>query len=298
MEFREARSLAVLAKTESLAKTAKFVNLTPAAVHKQLKNLESELGVTLYEKTGRTIHLTQAATVLLPHLEEFLSTYDAINAVITDWKGLRSGFIRIGVNPAASTVLLPSLLRKYRELWPKVTVMLDVDTGVNLSNRVGNRSLDLALGIWDDAGRTPVVSRMTWQYPIVPVASPELKIECKQIRELSSYTLVRIPQGILASWVDTYLKSHKFRAGEVLVVNNSHTMNAMICAGLGFGFMPKWAVDPELKAGKLQVLPCKERLLLGTVDLISVKYGHLSPAVQAFIDLARGFSWPHLELLS
>lgn len=297
MEFREARSLAILAKTESLAKTAKIVNLTPAAVHKQLKNLESELGVTLYEKSGRTIHLTQAATVLLPHLEEFLSAHAAIDAAVTDWKGLRSGFIRIGVNPAASTVLLPSLLRTYRELWPKVTVMLDVDTSVNLSNRVGNRSLDLALGIWDDAGGTQLVSRMTWQYPIVPVASQELQIECKQVRELSSHTHIRLPQGILATWVDTYLKSHKFRAREVLVVNNSHTMNAMICAGLGFGFMPKWAVDAELQSGKLRVLPCKERLLLGTVNLIRVKYGHFSPAVQAFINLARGFSWPHLQLL-
>jgi len=46
------------------------------------------------------------------------------------------------------------------------------------------------------------------------------------------------------------------------VVNNFHTMNAMICAGLGFGFMPKWAVDSELQSGKLRVLPWKERPLL------------------------------------
>ena len=298
MEFREARSLAVLAQTESLAKTAKIVNLTPAAVHKQLKNLEHELGVTLYEKSGRAIQLTQAATLLLPHLEELLASYEAINAAVTDWKGLRRGFIRIGVNPATSTILLPSLLRAYRELWPRVTVMLDIDGGVSLSNRVANRSLDLGLGLWDEPGQTRVVSRMRWEYEIVPIASPELHVESTQIRDLSRHVHIRGPHNTtLATWIDAYLKRHGFQPNEAMVVNNSQTVSALVRAGLGFGFLPMWVVAAEIEAGQLQVIPCKERPLMGTLDLISTRSGYVSPPVNALIDLARAHdSWKRLQL--
>ncbi len=299
MEFREARSLAVLAQTESIAKTAKIVNLTPAAVHKQLKNLEAELGVRLYEKSGRSIHLTQAARVLLPHLEELLSTHDALNAAVTEWKGLRSGFIRIGVNPATSTVLLPSLLRDFRALWPRITVALDVDTGLALSNRVANRSLDLALGLWDDPGHSRVISRACWEYPIVPLASPDLGFAGTRLRDLSSYVHIRLPaQGsILSGWIDAHLKRHDCRPSETLIANNAHTIAGLLCAGLGFGLLPLWTVAAEVEAGRLRVLPCSERPLAGTLDLIGVKSGYISPPVQAFIDLARGHTaWSRLGL--
>ncbi len=66
MELRELRSLVTLAENGSITRTAEKLNLSAAAIHKQLKILEDELGVRLYEKAGRQLRLTQAAEVILP----------------------------------------------------------------------------------------------------------------------------------------------------------------------------------------------------------------------------------------
>src|SRR5262245_42327245 len=61
MEIRELRSLVMLKELGSLTKSAERLNLSAAAIHKQLKVLEAELGVQLYEKAGRRLRLTSAA---------------------------------------------------------------------------------------------------------------------------------------------------------------------------------------------------------------------------------------------
>ena len=70
MELKELRSLVALSELGSISLAAGYLHLSPPAIHKQLKTLESELGVRLYEKAGRQLQLTQAAEVLLPYLKD------------------------------------------------------------------------------------------------------------------------------------------------------------------------------------------------------------------------------------
>ena len=67
MEFRELRSLVALAESSSITLTAEKLCPSPGAIHKQLKTLEQEMGVRLYEKVGRRLQLTQATEMMLPY---------------------------------------------------------------------------------------------------------------------------------------------------------------------------------------------------------------------------------------
>src|SRR5690242_12980608 len=99
MELRELRSLITLAELGSLATAAERLHLSAAAIHKQLKVLEVELGVQLYERIGRTLKLTQAAEVLLPYSKDLLAQHDAALEAMEEWKGLKRGVVRIGAGP-------------------------------------------------------------------------------------------------------------------------------------------------------------------------------------------------------
>src|SRR5258708_5191458 len=125
MEFRQLRSLVALADLGGIARVAEKLHLSPPAIHKQLKLLEAELGVQLYEKVGRNLRLTQAAEILLPYSRDLLAGHDGAIAALEEWKGLGRGIVRVGAGPATSVYLLPGLLRKYRRAFPKVDLLIE-----------------------------------------------------------------------------------------------------------------------------------------------------------------------------
>ncbi|MBL8221065.1 MAG: LysR family transcriptional regulator [Bryobacterales bacterium] len=298
MEFREARSLALLARTQSLAQTAEQVNLTPAAVHKQIKNLEREFGVRLYEKLGRNVRLTQAAHIVLPYLEEMLSQYDSIGSALTDWKGLKRGSVRIGSNPAVSSYLMPSLLGKFRHDWPGVTPVLDVGTSSGLLDQLARRSLDVVVGHWDEPMDDRVRARARWEYDIVLVTSLAEVPRRVRLRELNRYPFVQLPLGgQLGNLIDAYSREHGLEPAETTVVNNSHTIISMIRVGLGIAMLPMWSVASDVHSGALRVIRQAERPLTAQMGVLTARSGYVPPPVTAFIELARKHSWKHLRLL-
>lgn len=295
MEFREVRSLVALGRFESIARAAQEVNLTPAAVHKQIKNLESEFGMSMYEKSGRGVQLTQAAHAILPHLEALLAQHDAVMSVLTDWKGVGPGVLRIGANPAISGVLIPRLLQLYRREWPDVAPEVEVEGSGTLLDHVANHSLDLAIGIWDDSARTRVNRPMRWEYKLVAVAS-EPWPEAMRLRDLSRETFVLLPvETYLGRWVDDYLARQGCRPARTILAGSSHTIISMIRHGLGIGLLPGWAVAREVAEGHLHIINLKDPALMGTLDLITPKTGYTPKAVRAFIELALREGDEHLR---
>lgn len=287
MEFREIRSLVALADLESIARAAQAVNLTPAAVHKQLKNLEAELGIPLYEKVGRGVQLTPPALAVLPHFKDILARYDGVLSVTSDWKGLGQGQLRIGANPAISGFLIPRLLHAFRAAWPEVTPVLEVEGSATLLQNLLNRNLDLAIGIWSDEDRASVNHQMRWEYEVVPVSHRRFPAGTR-LRSLSREPFVRLPPNtFLGRWVDAYLARHGCQPTETMYVNSSHTMISLIRGGLGIGLVPRWAIAPELASGDLHVIPLKEPRLVGMLDLITAKGGYVPRSVESFIALAR-----------
>jgi len=287
MEFREIRSLVALAELESIARTAQAVNLTPAAVHKQIKNLEAELGIPLYEKVGRGVRLTPPALAILPHLKELLARYDGVLSVTSDWKGLGQGQLRIGANPAISGFLIPRLLRAFREAWPEVTPVLEVEGSATLLHNITNRSLDLAVGIWSDEDLAGVNHTMRWEYEVVAVSHRPFPSGTR-LRALSKEPFVRLPPStFLGRWVDAYLTRHGCQPTETMYVSSSHTMISLVRAGLGVGLLPRWAVAGEIASKALHVIPVKEPRLVGMLDLITPKGGYVPRSVESFIALAR-----------
>src|SRR5260370_29488918 len=145
MEFRQLRSLVALADLGGIARVAEKLHLSPPAIHKQLKLLEAELGVQLYEKLGRRLRLTQAAEILLPYSRDLIAEHDAVIAAIGEWRGLKRGIVRVGAGPASSVYLLPELLRKYRRAFPKVDLFVETGDRLALVEKFTTGSLDLAL---------------------------------------------------------------------------------------------------------------------------------------------------------
>ena len=112
-----------VAELGSLSLAAQQLHLSPPAIHKQLKILEAELGVPLYEKVGRRLQITQPAEVLLPYLKDLLAQYDSALSALEEWKGMKRGLVRIGTGP--TSYILPIILKKFRRENPGVELLVE-----------------------------------------------------------------------------------------------------------------------------------------------------------------------------
>jgi DNA-binding transcriptional LysR family regulator len=298
MELREVRSLAVLGRLGSITKTAEQVHLSPAAVHKQIKNLERELGVRLYEKAGRRLHLTQAAVTILPYLQELLAQYDAISMALEEWKGLKRGFVRIGANPAISSYLVPTLLKRFRRKFPDVALSLEVDASGPLVERVVNRSIELALLLSSDLledGRVTFLA--TWEFEIVLVANMPTVPRRAHLASLQDFPFILLkPGNRLEGLIERYLAKNGFRPSVVMTVDNAHTLVSMVQAGLGVSMLPIWAVESDIQNSSLSLVRQREEPLMGKLMLVGARSGYISQPVRAFIDIARETRWKNLRL--
>ncbi len=297
MELHQLRSFVALADIRGIASVSQKLSLSPPAVHKQLKLLEAELGVQLYEKSGRSLRLTQAAELLLPYCRNLLAEHDTAVAAIAEWKGLKRGIIRIGAGPASSVHLLPGLLRTYRRAFPEVDIVVETGNSVGLIEQLRLGSLDLALLVSPQQPTAPGVSvESSWDMEFVFVSALERAPRRCRVSELRRFPFILFRKGSrMQDAIDRYFSELDFHPRVIMAFDNADAIRAMIGAGLGVSLLPFWIVHADLRQGALTLTRQRERSLISKFELVRRESSYIPNPVGAFIDLARRYCFPALK---
>lgn len=301
MGLRELRSLAALADSGSIARTAEKLHLSPPAIHKQLKVLEADLGVRLYERVGRRLQLTQAAEVVLPYLRDLLAQYEAAMSALSEWKGLECGLVRVGAGPAMSSYILPLMLKKFRRNFPGVDLFVETGNSLALLESLSKGSLDLALLVSSGQPEAPTFSVVAeWDFEIVFVSSPHQQVprNCK-ISELRKFPFILFKKGSrVENLIDRYFAEVGFQPRVIMRFDNPEAIKAMMRTGLGISMLPMWTVNADLRKGSLLLVRQRERPLMSKLALLSRKSSFVASPVRAFTELARAFECKNPRLIS
>ena len=292
MEFRELRSLMALAESGSITVTAERLCLSPGAVHKQLKSLEQELGVTLYERVGRQLQLTQATDVVLPYLKEMMVQYDSAVAALGEWRGMKRGIVRIGAGPTLSSYILPQLLRKFRRSHPSVELTVETGNTPVLLESLAKGAIDLALLVSTLMEGPAVTIEAHWKYELVLVSHrPHTTGHC-HLAELKSFPFILFHKGSrMQEPIDRYFAANDLEPRVIMRFDSAESIKAMIRAGLGISMLPLWTVDADLKTKQLSLIRQEDPPLLSNIALVSRKSAFVPRAAQAFIAEARDIAW-------
>jgi DNA-binding transcriptional LysR family regulator len=298
MELRGLRSLVILKESGSLTKCAEQLNLSAAAIHKQLKVLEEELSVRLYEKAGRRLRLTQAAEVLLPHVRSLLAQYDAALSALDEWKGLKRGTVRIGTGPTMSSYILPPLLEKFRGLYSDVELYVETGRIQQLAEALAGGSVDLIILVSSEVtDRSYFKVERTWDFEIVLVSGSRQFPKGCRMSDLKKLPFILYKEGSLFEGViDRYFADFGFRPRAIMRFDNAEAIKAMTRLGYGVSALPMWIVNPELKDKKLFLIRQRERPLYGKIALVTRSAGYIPQPVAAFLDIARNWNWSDTPL--
>lgn len=293
MELRELKSLVTLAELGSITATAERLHLTAPAIHKHLKLLQAELGVTLYEKTGRTLRLTQAAEIILPHLKNVLAEYEAALLAVREWKGLKRGSVRIGAGPTFSSYTLPALLKEFRRLHPDIELYVETGHTPFLLDSLSKGALDLVFIVATELMETPDLTvEARWDFEIVLVGKQRISARRAALAQLQKLPFILYKQGsVFENVIARYFTEHGFRPRIAMRSDNAEAIKAMVRAGLGVSMLPAWTVAREVREKRLTVIRQQEPPLLARVALVTRGRGYTAQPVGAFVKVARGWKW-------
>ncbi|HBY58999.1 MAG TPA: hypothetical protein DEH78_04210 [Solibacterales bacterium] len=288
MNFDLLRTLTTVAETGSLAAAAQRLHLTPAAIHKQLKLLEVEFGVPLYEKVGRGIRMSASTALLLPYAESAMAQIAAAHQAIEEWRGVRRGLVRIGSGPTLGSHWLPRLLGKFRGLHPSVVVTVDSGSSEELLTNARLGRIDLALLLAPPGRKESGFEVLaTWRARLVFVTADASLAPDGSLRSLSARPFLGYRKG---SRMDAMVEGHFSRMGiepdTVMRFDNADGIRAMLRTGFGFSLLPAWMVTEDL-AGRLRILGPAGRMPTALVELVRFAESPLSPAARELVRLAR-----------
>src|SRR5262245_43630899 len=124
MELRHLRYFVAVAETENVSKAAIRLRLSQPALSRQIHDLEAELKVALFERTGRNLRLTGAGEDLLAYGKRVLDQTDAFRERARAIGGGKAGVLRVGATPQALQRLFPTIIQRFRRIMPAVELRL------------------------------------------------------------------------------------------------------------------------------------------------------------------------------
>lgn len=237
MSLRGFRTLHAIAQHGSFARAGEAIGLTQSAVSLQVKALEEEFGVKLFDRSRRRPTLTEAGKIVLAKSEEVLTLYDQIPESLSDERSL-AGRLKVGTMPTVLSGALPDALVALNRTHPRIRVHLASGLSGDLVHQVTAGELDVAI--------TPEPSRsqsakLSWS-PLYTdrfwLIAPAKLGHKNQRKLLSEHPFIRLDRRALSGIpIERELRRLGVRVREEMVLGSSETIIKMVQKGLGISIV-------------------------------------------------------------
>lgn len=124
MDIRDMKHFYTIAEEGNISNASKKLNIAQPALSRQMKQLEENLGVQLFERGSRRIKLTEAGLLMRERVEQILELVEGTKNEITELNSGAVGTISIGTVTTSGAILLPNLIEQFHQLYPNVTFQL------------------------------------------------------------------------------------------------------------------------------------------------------------------------------
>jgi DNA-binding transcriptional LysR family regulator len=285
--FHELRVFIAVAEAGSFAKAANVLHSSPPAVTRAVAALEERLGVRLFNRTTRTVHLTEPGARFLEDARRVLGDLDTAEQDVRGEARLASGQLSITASVSFGRTVLQSIVADFTEAHPLVSVaMLLFDRVVDLVDE----GFDLAVRI-SHLPDSSLVSTQIGEVRRMLVASPDYLAKRGtplQPRDLKTHAVITHPT-LLANREWRYINAGKparMALQPRIETNDAHTNIALAEQGKGITIVLSYMVGDALRSGKLVPVLQSYAPPPVPVHLVYAQRRIIAPKVRAFIDFA------------
>jgi LysR family transcriptional regulator, low CO2-responsive transcriptional regulator len=282
--LRQMRVFAAVARNLSFTRAARELHLTQPAVSQQVKLLEQEVGLPLFEQIGRKVQLAPAGAELLRYANQAIELLREAGESLAAMRGLKRGVLKLGAVSTAK-YFAPTLLSAFTPAYPEVTIKFSVGNREEVIKQLADNETDLVI-----MGRPPreleTVAEAFAKHPLVIIASPEHSLAGKrriQLRQLATeHFIIREEGSGTRASMERVFRERGVPVRVMMEVSSNETIKQAVMAGMGVSFISSHTIGLELAAGKLAILDVVGLPIIRDWYVIHLRDKKLSPIPLAF----------------
>ncbi|NLR60260.1 LysR family transcriptional regulator [Chitinophaga polysaccharea] len=254
MELRQLNYFVKAAELSHFTEAAAALYITQSTLSQQIRQLENELGIPLFDRIGKHVSLTEAGSVFLLHARQILLEVEKGKQAIQDLQHLLSGDLRIGVTYAFTSFLLPALAT-FPVQYPGIRMYVEYGTTQSLEAKLRASELDLVLAFHQEAFNKDLEMLELFRSRMVVAVSRKNKLASLKkipLQRLTGMDLIFPSRGFSArDSLDEVLQKNNIQPAVRIEMNDVHSILSLVEKG-------HWATL------------LNERALLGWKNLVAI----------------------------
>jgi DNA-binding transcriptional LysR family regulator len=281
--LRQLRVLSAVARQASVTKAAAELHLTPPAVSMQLKELEIQVGMPLFDRDGRSLSLTTVGEYVLSYARRALAVIKDAQDAVARLRGLEGGVLTVGIVSTAAC-FVPALLARFHAEHPGVDVRLRVGNREQLVALMQANEVDLGV-----MGRPPkewaTRAEPFAMHPHVLVTAPDHPFTRQDSVAASALArenfIIRESGSGTRAALEEYWTEHHLSPMVKMEVASNETIKQAVMAGLGISLLSLHSIGLELRHGLIATPEVQGLPVMRRWHVVNNAAKLLSPAAEA-----------------
>ncbi|HIS84063.1 MAG TPA: LysR family transcriptional regulator [Candidatus Faecivicinus avistercoris] len=273
----------------SYTRAAEKLSLTQPAVSKHIRQLERELGVSIFDRTGPKLRLTPEGKLIVRYAERVIALSDGLRRALAD-RNRAVDRLRVGVTHTSESSIVAEVLARYTEENVNTRITLRTDALASLYEMLKSYQIDIAIvegDVSDPAIRTirldtdDLAVAVSNEHPLA--SRPSVTIDELRRERL----ILRLPSSGTRTLFDANLESRGMSPDDfnvILEVDNIATIKDLVRRNYGVSVLARSACMDELRKGKIRMLPIEDLTMVRQINLL---YHHTFEHAEVLQDIVR-----------
>jgi len=290
MEVRQLQTFCVLAEELNFTRTAERVHTVQSNVTSQIKALEAELGLPLFDRLAKRVVLTEAGRRFRPYAEKALAAMEQ-GARAVKFGTEPAGPLHIYAPESVLTYRLPEVLKLFRKRYPRVELIFRPESATPLCAELECGKIDLAISMSDSVDAEQLSSVRMRSEDVYLFATPDHPlVAAKKVypKDLVDQTLLLTETGCgYRKKLDLQLAAANIRPQHITEFSSVEAIKQCVTAGLGIGLLPEVVIAAELKRKQFVLMNWHAgKMTIGT-HVLWHKDKWVSAAMEAFLEVLK-----------
>jgi len=240
-----------MAETENLTRAAKKLHVSQPALSQQLRDLENRLGTPLFHRTKKKMILNQMGRWVLQAAERVLDELDRVEREIAKAVHGEAGVLRIGMNCVLSYQWVPSVMRRFHEMFPRVELVLN--NSHTFIRDLKSDTYDVVITGFPFE-HCDITQQNLFEDEVVVVSSPDHPMSARKalteadFEDTAVISLVEKSKDVLYQY---YLLPAGVRIRQFMTIEQPEAIIDMVRSGFGVALFPRWSVQKFLDRGEI-----------------------------------------------
>lgn len=260
MNLKKLEAFIMVVEKNSFSEAASSLKSSQPTVSLKIKSLEEDLGFELLDRSASGIRPTAAGMLVYSAAKEIQERWRALEDGLGELQGTLTGTLKIGASTIPGTYLLPVWVKKFRSLYPKVEVKIEIGDSKKVMEKLQNHQIDIGIIGLNHESKQIKSKRVASDslVLIAPLGHPLIHSTKADFSQIKQYDFVMREEGSgTRKMMENFLSEKGFSVDELktaISIGSTESVIAAVEAGLGISFISKIAALPAAKANRIAII--------------------------------------------